>query len=91
MLIVSLFKFFKETMESDAYKSESYKLFYKGTLRALLVMLHDFPEFLIEAGFILVENLPDKFSQVRNIIFSAFPKTMQPPDPFRVTDQVIIS
>jgi len=88
LLLVSLFKFFKETMEGEAYKNESYKLFYKGTLRALLVMLHDFPEFLIEASFVLVENLPDKFNQVRNIIFSAFPKTMQPPDPFRVTEQI---
>jgi len=76
-------------MDGDAYKSDAYKLFYKGTLRALLVMLHDFPEFLIEASFILVENLPDKFNQVRNIIFSAFPQTMLPPDPFRVTEQVI--
>lgn len=75
-------------MEGDAYKTESYKLFYKGTLRALLVILHDFPEFFIEASFLLVENLPDKFNQVRNIIFSAFPKTMQPPDPFRVNEQI---
>jgi CCR4-NOT transcription complex subunit 1 len=43
---------------------------------------------LIEAIFILVENLPDKFNQVRNIIFSAFPKSMQPPDPFRATEQI---
>lgn len=77
-------------MEGDNYKAESYKLFYKGTLRCLLVLLRDFPEFLIEASFILVENLPDKFNQVRNIIFSAFPQTMLPPDPFRVTEQVIL-
>ncbi len=75
-------------MEGDNYKSESYKLFHQGTLRTLLVILRDFPEFLIEASFILVENLPDKFNQVRNIILSAFPQAMSPPDPFRITDQV---
>jgi len=87
-LMIDLFRFFKETFEGEIYKTEFYKQFYRGTLRALLVMLHDFPEFLIEASFILVENLPEKFHQVRNIIFSAFPKTMQPPDPFRVTEQI---
>jgi len=56
----------------------------------MLILLHDFPEFLIEASFILVENLPDKFHQIRNIILSAFPKSMQPPDPFRVDSQVKI-
>jgi len=53
-----------------------------------LILLHDFPEFLIEASFVFLENLPEKFNQVRNVILSAFPKSIMPPDPFRVNPQV---
>lgn len=75
-------------MQGDIYKNDFYRLFYNGTLRALLVMLHDFPEFLIESSFILVENLPESFDQVKNLIFSAYPKTMLPPSPFQAGAEV---
>ena len=91
ILILDLFRFFKETIDTEYYKTDYMKSYFKATLRILLIILHDFPEFLIEMSFTLCENLPDKFHQVRNLILSAFPKNMQPPDPFRVvhTNQVI--
>jgi Cell division control protein, negative regulator of transcription len=76
-------------METEIYKTEIYKVYYKGLLRVLLVLLRDFPEFLIEASFLLVENVPKRFNQVKNLILSAFPKSMKPPDPFRVSKEQV--
>jgi CCR4-NOT transcription complex subunit 1 len=58
------------------------KKLYEGTLRVLLVLLHDFPTFL--AGFHLsfCNVIPESCVQLRNIILSATPKAMNPPDPF---------
>lgn len=58
------------------------KKLYEGTLRVLLVLLHDFPSFL--AGFHLsfCNVIPENCVQLRNIILSANPKGMLPPDPF---------
>lgn len=88
---MDLFRFFKETAETNASKTDFYKSFYQGTLRALLVILHDFPEFLVQASFLLVENIPEKFNQVKSIIFSAFPKSTPPPNPRQATTQVFLS
>ena len=54
----------------------------KGTLRVLLVLLHDLPEFLCEHHFELVSHVPTSCVQMRNLILSAFPRTMRLPDPF---------
>mmetsp|Transcript_31 Transcript_31/g.30 ORF Transcript_31/g.30 Transcript_31/m.30 type:complete len:187 (+) Transcript_31:360-920(+) len=91
ILLVDLFKFFKETMIPEFYKTEFYKKFYKGSLRTLVVILRDFPDILIESSFLLVENIPPKFNQFRNMILSAFPKTMQPPDPFKAAEMKVES
>lgn len=58
------------------------KKLYEGTLRVLLVLLHDFPSFL--AGFHLsfCNVIPENCVQLRNIVLSANPKGMLPPDPF---------
>ena len=40
------------------------KSFYKGTLRVLLVLLHDLPDFLLEFAHALCEEIPEKFIQV---------------------------
>ena len=58
------------------------KLLYKGTLRVLLVLLHDFPEFLCDNHFVLCEVIPPTCIQLRNLVLSAFPKAMRLPDPF---------
>ena len=54
----------------------------QGTLRVLLVLLHDLPEFLCEYHFELVSVVPTTCIQMRNLILSAFPRTMRLPDPF---------
>lgn len=48
----------------------------------LLVLLHDFPEFLCEYHFELCNVVPPSCIQMRNLILSAFPRNMRLPDPF---------
>lgn len=58
------------------------RLLYKGTLRVLLVLLHDFPEFLCDHHFSFCDVIPPSCIQMRNLILSAFPRNMRLPDPF---------
>jgi CCR4-NOT transcription complex subunit 1 len=59
------------------------KVYYDGVLRILVAILHDYPEFLSEYHFNFVNKLPDHFIQLRNIILSAFPGYIDPPQPFQ--------
>ncbi|CAN8296001.1 unnamed protein product [Cochlearia groenlandica] len=54
---------------------------YKGTLRVLLVLLHDFPEFLCDYHFTFCDVIPSSCIQMRNIVLSSFPQNMRLPDP----------
>ena len=57
--------------------------FYRGVLRILLVMHHDFPEFLAENHFRLCNVIPVHCTQLRNLVISAFPSSFSElPDPF---------
>merc|ERR1719428_2595467 len=62
--------------------TESIKLLYKGTVRVLLVLLHDFPEFLSDNHFIFCDVIPISCVQIRNLVLSTFPRNMKLPDPF---------
>ena len=53
-----------------------------GALRLLLVLLHDFPEFLCDHHAALCDALPPPAIQARNLVLSAFPRAMRLPDPF---------
>ena len=55
---------------------------YKGALRVLLVLLHDFPEFLCDYHFAFCDVIPPSCIQLRNLFLSAFPRSMRLPDPF---------
>ena len=56
---------------------------YRGSLRLLLVLLHDFPEFLTENHLRLDSSVPVSLIQLHNVINSAFPSSFQElPDPF---------
>ena len=62
--------------------NESIRKLYKGTLRILLVLLHDFPEFLCDFHLSFCDLIPLNCVQLRNLILSAFPRSMRLPDPF---------
>jgi CCR4-NOT transcription complex subunit 1 len=50
-------------------------------MRVLLVLLHDFPEFICDYHFSFCDVIPSSCIQMRNVILSAFPRNMRLPDP----------
>lgn len=58
------------------------RLLYQATLRMLLLLLHDFPEYLTEHHQSLVDAIPATCIQMRNLVLCAFPRTVRLPDPF---------
>ncbi|CEP19249.1 hypothetical protein [Parasitella parasitica] len=86
-LISAHFSFLNQLLRhrSSRRLTQSEKAFYQGTLRFLVVMLHDYPEFLCRHYLSLIQLLPVACVQLRNVILSSFPKTMILPDPFTTT------
>jgi len=80
-LLIALLQFLEPYLR-NAELNESIRLMYKGTLRMLLVLLHDFPEFLCKYHFQLCDVIPASCIQMRNLMLSAFPRNMRLPDPF---------
>ena len=80
-LIIYLLMFLQPFLKS-VQMNEPIRKLYKGTLRILLVLLHDFPEFLCEYHLSLCEAIPVTCVQLRNLVLSAFPRQMRLPDPF---------
>lgn len=59
------------------------KDFYRGVLRILVILHHDFPEFLAENHYRLCNIIPAHCSQLRNLVLSAYPSSIPIlPDPF---------
>lgn len=80
-LLVDLFSYMAPFLRSGEMAG-AIRTMYKGTLRMLLVLLHDFPEFLADHHFSLCDVIPTTCVQMRNLILSAFPRNMRLPDPF---------
>jgi CCR4-NOT transcription complex subunit 1 len=81
VLLVDLCNFFNPFLRM-AEMTDAIRVLYKGTLRLLLILLHDFPEFLCDFHFSLCDAIPSTCIQLRNLILSAFPRNMRLPDPF---------
>ena len=79
-LITSVLLFLQPFLKSNQLTDPVRKL-YKGTLRVLLVILHDFPEFLSDYHLAFCEIIPPSCVQLRNLVLSAFPRSMRLPDP----------
>ncbi|GMI98283.1 hypothetical protein like AT1G02080 [Hibiscus trionum] len=79
-LLVDLLQFLEPFLRNAELGGPVHFL-YKGTLRVLLVLLHDFPEFLCDCHFTFCDVIPPSCIQMRNIILSAFPRNMRLPDP----------
>ena len=80
-LIVLLLNFLQPFLKA-AQLNDAIRKLYKGTLRILLVLLHDFPEFLCDYHLAFCDIIPSTCVQLRNLILSAFPRSMRLPDPF---------
>ncbi|BEJ18074.1 hypothetical protein CspHIS471_0703510 [Cutaneotrichosporon sp. HIS471] len=63
---------------------------YKATLRILLVLMHDFPGFLVECYHTLSTAIPAHCVQLRNIILAAFPAAEAPlPDVYKRLEELV--
>lgn len=82
-LLVSLLRFLAPFL-SKGEMSESIRTIYLGTIRTILVLLHDFPEFLTVYYYSLSDVIPSSCTQLHNLISSAFPLSTKLPDPLRV-------
>lgn len=80
-LLVDLLSFLEPFLRNSDL-TDGIRQLYTGTLRVLLVLLHDFPEFLCEHSVSLCDVIAPSCIQMRNLILSAFPKNMRLPDPF---------
>ncbi|KAJ8969734.1 hypothetical protein NQ317_006395, partial [Molorchus minor] len=80
-LLIDLFKYLAPFLR-NAELAKPVTMLYKGTLRVLLVLLHDFPEFLCDYHYGFCDVIPPNCIQMRNLILSAFPRNMRLPDPF---------
>ena len=82
VLIVDLLQYMEPYL-SGADLSDSAGIMYKGLLRFMMLLLHDFPEFFCDYHFNLCEYIPNTSIQLRNLVLSAFPRNMMRlPDPF---------
>ena len=86
-ILLVLFKYLEPFLR-NAELQEPIKMLYMGTLRVLLVLLHDFPEILCEFHVSLCDAIPPSCIQLRNLILSAFPKEMVLPDPFTFQERL---
>jgi hypothetical protein len=59
---------FLEPFLRNAELTDAVRLLYKGTLRVLLVLLHDFPDFLCHFHFHLCDAIPPSCIQVRGAV-----------------------
>lgn len=80
-LLVDLFKYLAPFLRNTNL-TKSVTTMYRGALKVLLVLLHDFPEFLCEYHYGFCDVIPPNCIQMRNLILSAFPRNMRLPDPF---------
>lgn len=57
--------------------------FYRGAVRVIVLLTHDFPEFFVENHMQLNSSVPENLVQMYNILNSASPSSFQElPDPF---------
>lgn len=80
-LMLDLFRYLAPFLR-NAELAKPVNLLYKGTLRVLLVLLHDFPEFLGDYHYTFCDVIPSNCIQLRNVVLAAFPRNMRLPDPF---------
>lgn len=81
-LMVDLLKFLAQYLANSLIPKPICFL-YKGTLRVLLVLIHDFPEFISDYHALFCDIIPSNSLQLRNLILSAMPKSGVMIDPFK--------
>ena len=80
-LLASMFRFMGPRLSEGAI-TPTIEALLRGLLRTLLVLLHDFPDYLSENHFTLCNLIPSGCVQLKNLVLSAFPRMKRLPDPF---------
>lgn len=82
--LISLLRFLAPFLRRGEL-GETTRALYLGTQRIILVLLHDFPDFLSQSFFALCDVIPPQCIQLHNLILSAFPVTtsLRLPDPLQ--------
>ncbi len=70
--------------------TQAIEAFYVGTIRIVLLILKDHPDFLCDFHFNFVNSLPDQAIQLKNMILAAVPRSIQAPDPLTKDLQLIM-
>lgn len=79
--LLSLFHFLSPFLRTGELQHVTRDI-YQGATRVLIVLLHDFPDFLSEYYFSICDAIPPRCIQLRNLVLSAFPATITLPDPY---------
>ncbi|GFZ43225.1 hypothetical protein JCM24511_00944, partial [Saitozyma sp. JCM 24511] len=84
-----LLRFLAPFLKTGELNNASRSIF-RGTVRLLLVLMHDFPEFLVEYYHTLSTAIPPQCVQLRNIVLAAFPHSEAPlPDYYKGVDELV--
>jgi CCR4-NOT transcription complex subunit 1 len=78
---LSLFHFLSPFLRAGELQHATRDI-YQGATRVLIVLLHDFPDFLSEYYFSICDAIPPRCIQLRNLVLSAFPTAITLPDPY---------
>ena len=74
-LLSDLFKYARETLTEEGLNEHlPCQIFYKGALRIIIVLIHDFPDFLSAFSLQICLSIPEKYIQIRNIVLSSYPR-----------------
>lgn len=88
-LLLDMLRFAQEKLTVEALNAdESMRNYYKGVLRIVMMLLHDFPDFLAEFAPSLCNQVADRFIQLRNLILSAFPRQLKFPEPQNLPPEI---
>ncbi|WFD05251.1 CCR4-NOT core subunit cdc39 [Malassezia vespertilionis] len=80
-LFIALLRFLAPFLRASGLHDTT-RLLYNATLRILLVLLHDYPDYLVEHHQSLCDMIPPTCIQMRNLVLCAYPPTLHLPDPF---------
>eukprot|EP00767_Chilomastix_cuspidata_P003331 gnl/Chilomastix_cuspidata/345.p1 GENE.gnl/Chilomastix_cuspidata/345~~gnl/Chilomastix_cuspidata/345.p1 ORF type:complete len:2824 (-),score=715.97 gnl/Chilomastix_cuspidata/345:2707-10419(-) len=79
-LLMELFRFLSVFSRRS---EESSNFIHCSVFRFVLIIVHDFPNFLMENYLQICSALPPDALQIRNLVLSAFPTAKPPPSPFK--------
>ncbi|XP_003371608.1 CCR4-Not complex component, Not1 superfamily [Trichinella spiralis] len=80
-LLLDLFRFLAPFLRNLIF-DKAISTVYRSLMRLLLVLLHDFPELLCDYHFPICDIIPANCVQLRNLIISAYPRSIRLPDPY---------